>query len=62
MIGEDVEMKQDSIKQELDKKKLLKPPPQEQFAIEHPEIPIKENEIIKLTAMYVARNGQKFLA
>lgn len=48
-------MKQETIKAELEKN--LKPPPPDQFTIDHPEIPIKENEMIKYVAMFVARNG-----
>jgi splicing factor 3A subunit 1 len=37
------------------------PPPQDQFSISHPNIPAVEMDIIKATAQFVARNGQRFL-
>merc|ERR1712151_820297 len=43
------------------KKKAAKPPPPDQFVINHPYIAAMDMDIIKLTAQFVARNGQKFL-
>jgi splicing factor 3A subunit 1 len=39
----------------------VRPPPQDQFSISHPNIGAIEMDIIKATAQYVARNGQRFL-
>lgn len=43
------------------KKKLAKPPPPDQYVVNHPYIAPMDTDIIKLTAQFVARNGQKFL-
>ena len=43
------------------KKKLVKPPPPDQYVVNHPYIAPMDTDIIKLTAQFVARNGQKFL-
>jgi len=43
------------------KKKAAKPPPPDQFIVNHPYIAPMDMDIIKLTAQFVARNGQKFL-
>merc|ERR1712232_747373 len=43
------------------KKKAAKPPPPDQFVVNHPYIAAMDMDIIKLTAQFVARNGQKFL-
>jgi len=43
------------------KKKAARPPPPDQFVINHPYITPMDMDIIKLTAQFVARNGQKFL-
>jgi len=43
------------------KKKVVKPPPPDQFVVNHPYIAPMDMDIIKLTAQFVARNGQKFL-
>lgn len=43
------------------KKKAAKPPPPDQFVVSHPYIAPMDMDIIKLTAQFVARNGQKFL-
>lgn len=43
------------------KKKAVKPPPPDQFVVNHPYIAPMDMDIIKLTAQFVARNGQKFL-
>mmetsp|Transcript_1763 Transcript_1763/g.3934 ORF Transcript_1763/g.3934 Transcript_1763/m.3934 type:complete len:697 (+) Transcript_1763:132-2222(+) len=43
------------------RKKAVKPPPADQFIISHPFIAPIDMDIIKLTAQFVARNGQKFL-
>mmetsp|Transcript_15605 Transcript_15605/g.35835 ORF Transcript_15605/g.35835 Transcript_15605/m.35835 type:complete len:695 (-) Transcript_15605:114-2198(-) len=43
------------------RKKVAKPPPPDQFVVNHPYIPPMDMDIIKLTAQFVARNGQKFL-
>lgn len=40
---------------------MVKPPPTDQFVIKHPEIANIDMETIKLTAQFVAKNGQKFL-
>lgn len=40
----------------------VKPPPPDQFTIVHPVLTNIDNEILKLTAQFVAKNGQKFLA
>ena len=53
---------QDDLRREMNKKKNLKPPPPDQFATIHPELHILDSEIIKLTAQFVTRNGQKFLS
>jgi splicing factor 3A subunit 1 len=45
----------------LQARRELKPPPPQQFVLPHPKIPTVDYEIIKLTAQFVARNGQKFL-
>jgi splicing factor 3A subunit 1 len=39
----------------------LKPPSQDQFSISHPNISPLDMDIIKATAQFVARNGQRFL-
>lgn len=43
------------------KKKTVKPPPPDQYLVNHPYIAPMDTDIIKLTAQFVARNGQKFL-
>jgi len=43
------------------KKKAAKPPAPDQFIVNHPYIAPMDMDIIKLTAQFVARNGQKFL-
>merc|ERR1719161_1735480 len=43
------------------KKKVAKPPPPDQYSVSHPYIAPMDMDIIKLTAQFVARNGQKFL-
>jgi len=43
------------------KKKAAKPPPPDQYIVNHPYIAPMDMDIIKLTAQFVARNGQKFL-
>jgi len=43
------------------KKKVAKPPAPDQFVVNHPYIAPMDMDIIKLTAQFVARNGQKFL-
>jgi len=43
------------------KKKVAKPPPPDQYVVSHPYIAPMDMDIIKLTAQFVARNGQKFL-
>merc|ERR1712187_908004 len=43
------------------KKKVAKPPPPDQYIVNHPFIAPMDMDIIKLTAQFVARNGQKFL-
>lgn len=43
------------------KKKVAKPPPPDQYTINHPFIAPMDMDMIKLTAQFVARNGQKFL-
>merc|ERR1712151_1000199 len=43
------------------KKKVAKPPPPDQYIVNHPYIAPMDMDIIKLTAQFVARNGQKFL-
>ena len=53
---------QDDLRREMSKKKNLKPPPPDQFATIHPELHMLDSEIIKLTAQFVTRNGQKFLS
>eukprot|EP00929_Paragymnodinium_shiwhaense_P101383 TRINITY_DN6443_c0_g1_i1.p1 TRINITY_DN6443_c0_g1~~TRINITY_DN6443_c0_g1_i1.p1 ORF type:complete len:691 (+),score=245.88 TRINITY_DN6443_c0_g1_i1:74-2146(+) len=42
-------------------KREAKPPPPDQFVVNHPYIAPMDMDIIKLTAQFVARNGQKFL-
>merc|ERR1719420_502911 len=44
-----------------EKKKEIKPPPPDQYIVNHPYIAPMDMDIIKLTAQFVARNGQKFL-
>merc|ERR1712125_263272 len=46
---------------EAKKKKVVKPPPADQYIVNHPYIAPMDMDIIKLTAQFVARNGQKFL-
>jgi len=46
---------------ESKKKKVIKPPPADQYIVNHPYIAPMDMDIIKLTAQFVARNGQKFL-
>merc|ERR1719506_3653461 len=46
---------------ESKKKKVVKPPPPDQYIVNHPYIAPMDMDIIKLTAQFVARNGQKFL-
>merc|ERR1712217_226268 len=48
-------------KEEEKKKKVAKPPPPDQYIVNHPFIAPMDMDIIKLTAQFVARNGQKFL-
>merc|ERR1712176_1077602 len=43
------------------KKRVVKPPPPDQYIVNHPYIAPMDMDIIKLTAQFVARNGQKFL-
>jgi len=43
------------------KKKVAKPPAPDQYIVNHPYIAPMDMDIIKLTAQFVARNGQKFL-
>mmetsp|Transcript_99037 Transcript_99037/g.171640 ORF Transcript_99037/g.171640 Transcript_99037/m.171640 type:complete len:705 (-) Transcript_99037:105-2219(-) len=43
------------------KRKVVKPPAPDQFVVNHPYIAPMDMDIIKLTAQFVARNGQKFL-
>merc|ERR1712151_1400179 len=43
------------------KKKVAKPPPPDQYIVNHPFIAPMDMDMIKLTAQFVARNGQKFL-
>ncbi|CAE8712043.1 unnamed protein product [Polarella glacialis] len=43
------------------KKKSAKPPAPDQYLVNHPYIAPMDTDIIKLTAQFVARNGQKFL-
>merc|ERR1712203_346191 len=43
------------------RKKAAKPPPPDQYVVAHPYIAPMDMDIIKLTAQFVARNGQKFL-
>lgn len=43
------------------KKKVAKQPAPDQFVVAHPFIAPMDMDIIKLTAQFVARNGQKFL-
>lgn len=43
------------------KKKDAKPPPPDQYVVNHPYIAAMDMDIVKLTAQFVARNGQKFL-
>mmetsp|Transcript_60293 Transcript_60293/g.155272 ORF Transcript_60293/g.155272 Transcript_60293/m.155272 type:complete len:709 (+) Transcript_60293:66-2192(+) len=43
------------------RKKTVKPPPPDQYVVNHPYIAPMDMDIIKLTAQFVARNGQKFL-
>uniref|UniRef100_A0A0G4F3Q9 SURP motif domain-containing protein n=1 Tax=Chromera velia CCMP2878 TaxID=1169474 RepID=A0A0G4F3Q9_9ALVE len=42
-------------------KKELKPPPEDVFSVQQPYIAPLDLDVIKLTAQFVARNGQKFL-
>lgn len=53
---------QEDLRREINRRKNAKPPPPDQFQIHHPELHIIDSEIIKLTAQFVTRNGQKFLA
>jgi len=46
---------------DVKKKKVVKPPNPDQFIVNHPFIAPMDMDIIKLTAQFVARNGQKFL-
>merc|ERR1719353_756782 len=46
---------------ESKKKRVVKPPPPDQYVVSHPYIAPMDMDIIKLTAQFVARNGQKFL-
>lgn len=49
---------------DLEQRKLLgdiRKPPSENFTISHPVLANLDNDVIKLTAQFVARNGQKFL-
>lgn len=41
--------------------KELQPPPEDQYTIQHPFLAPIDIDIIKTTAQFVARNGQKFL-
>merc|ERR1719353_2003321 len=42
-------------------KKAAKPPAPDQYIVNHPYIAPMDMDMIKLTAQFVARNGQKFL-
>lgn len=45
-----------------DFKKDVKPPPPDQYSVDHPpNVPLLDFDIIKHTAQFVAKNGQKFL-
>ena len=70
---EEKKKNQEDIKRFIEEKKMekemeLKPPANDQYTINHPsinplELYIKNNfrDIIKLTAQFVARNGQRLL-
>jgi len=53
---------QDELRKEIFKKKNLRAPPPDQFSVIHPELHVLDSEIIKLTAQFVTRNGQKYLS
>ena len=48
--------------QPVEPKRPVRQPAPDQYSVVHPYISLEEREIIKLTAQFVARNGQKFLA
>lgn len=48
---------QKQIREELEKRATLQPPPPDQYAIVHPAISIRESERIKTSAQFIARNG-----
>merc|ERR1712187_1036729 len=56
-MGEQMEM----LTQGEKKKKVAKPPAPDAYTVSHPYIAPMDMDIIKLTAQFVARNGQKFL-
>merc|ERR1719214_489263 len=41
--------------------KEIQPPPEDQYTVAHPFLAPLDMDIIKITAQFVARNGQKFL-
>ena len=53
---------QDDIRREMNRRKNMKPPPADQYNIVHPQLPIIDAEIIKITAQFVTRNGKNYLA
>mmetsp|Transcript_109717 Transcript_109717/g.171618 ORF Transcript_109717/g.171618 Transcript_109717/m.171618 type:complete len:695 (+) Transcript_109717:39-2123(+) len=62
---EEKKRKKDQLKSltmgEAKRRKVVKAPPPDQFVVSHPYIAPMDADIIKLTAQFVARNGQKFL-
>lgn len=59
---------QDELRKIIEEKKMnkfmsyeIKPPLKDQFSISHPNISSIDMDVIKITAQFVARNGQKFL-
>ncbi|CAI2365823.1 unnamed protein product [Moneuplotes crassus] len=53
---------QEDLRKEMFRKKVLKAPPADQFSIHHPELHILDSEIMKLTAQFVTRNGQRYMS
>ena len=49
-------------KNTIESLKDIKPPKPEQFSVSHPNISTYQMDVIKLTAQFVARNGQSFLS
>jgi len=53
--------KQNRSKEQRRRLEQIKPPPADQYTVENPTINVIDMDILKTTALFVAKNGQKFL-